>query len=226
MASSDINNQVLPSIEEVDENKLSNSEDDIDETFDEKPVHVNLPVPLSNDELNKVHELMKTKSNKEISEIVTKIMTSEKEKKEIEKMKIESSILKNLNTSSKRELLNLLDLVLHQQNKHIVFENANMLETVTEDKKESHDELRKKLHSKIYMTNKNNMKKMYEKMSENLMSMQQESEQQTEQTSEQNVNSEITSEKKNKKKKNKLNRQKLQNQLMEQMANLLQEQQQ
>ena len=198
-------------------------DDDIDESFDIKPIEVNLPAPLSTDELNKVHALMKTKSNKELSEIIAKLMTSKKNNTEIEKVQKESSLLKNLSSSSKRELLNMMDSILHQENKHVIFESADSLDTVTKQNKTSHDELRKKLHEKIYMSNKSNLKKMYEKMTEGMSSLQQDSQPQT------NINDDESNEQskeqsKSKKKKSKLNRNKLQSQLMEQLTSLLEEQ--
>jgi hypothetical protein len=201
-------------------------DDDIDESFDNKPIEVNLPAPLSTDELNKVHALMKTKSNKELSEIIAKLMTSKKNNTEIEKVQKESSLLKNLSSSSKRELLNMMDSILHQENKHVIFENADSLDTVTKQNKTSHDELRKKLHEKIYMSNKSNLKKMYEKMTEGMSSLQQDSQPQTNINDENNEqsNEQSKEQSKSKKKKSKLNRNKLQSQLMEQLTSLLEEQ--
>ena len=217
-------------------NSVSNNpimDDDIDESFDVKPVEINLPAPLSNDELNKVHTMMKSKSNKELVTIITNLVTSRKDDKTND-TNIESTILKNLSSASKRELLNMMGPLLHQQNKHVVFQDSHSLDTVSEQNKTSHDELRKKLHNKIYMSNKNNLKKMYEKMSEGLTSFQnsgQETEQETEQVRDQtnstNNNSEndIIKETKSKKKQKKLDREKLQSQLMDQMASLIKEQQ-
>lgn len=216
--SNNLQNTNLEQIKEVNENIVI-QDDDIDENFDEKPVEINLPAPLSNDELNKVHVLMKSKSNKEITEIITKLMTSQKDSTQVDKMQLESSLLKNLSSSSKRELINMMGTILHQQNKHIVFQNACSLDTVTEQNKKSHDDLRKKLHEKIYMSNKNNLKKMYEKMTESMASLQNDNIDNTDSNQEQNKT-------KSKKKKNKLNSQKLQSQLMDQMASLLQEQSQ
>lgn len=208
---------ILSNISEVDE---------LDESFDDKPVTLDLPTPLTNSELNKMHEMMKSKSNKEIMDIINQIATNG-DKSELNKKDESSSILKNLKSSSKRELINMMSLLVNQKNKHLIFQNASKLDTVKND--ELRNELRKKLHNKIYMSNKNNLKKMYEKMAEGLQTLEEPSEShEPSDQNEQNITENIQSVKssKSKKKNKKLNRQKLQEQFMNQMANLIKEQSQ
>lgn len=182
--------------------------DDIDESFDSKPVEVTFPELLSTDELNQIHGFLKGKSNKELSELVTKILTKNTDQNEMQKMQITNSIMKNLGTSSKRELLTTLDTILNSQNKHIIFESADKLVTIqNEEQKSSNDELRKKLHQKIFMSNKKNQQKMYEKMMNQFQKSQTEThEVQETHEVEETQNLKSNDDKKKKKKNNKINK--------------------
>jgi hypothetical protein len=218
LTNTNTNTNINNNIVEIDEI------DDIDETFDNKPVEVNLPELLSTDELNHIHGFLKGKSNKELSEIVTKILTKNTDENELQKMQLTSSIMKNLGTSSKRELLTTLDTILNSQNKYIVFESADKLNTITEEQKTSNDDLRKKLHQKIFMSNKKNQQKMYEKM----MTQFQQSQNQTEPTNtETNIetntetNTKSSDDKIKKKKKNKKNNTAFQQNIIDQMTSIV-----
>lgn len=214
--------------------------DDIDETFDNKPVEVNLPELLSTDELNQIHGVLRGKSNKELSELITKILTKNTEKNELQKMQLTKSIMKNLGTSSKRELLTTFDTILNTQNKHIVFESADKLSTIGSEQKSKNDDLRKKLHDKIFMSNKKNQQKMYDKMMKQFQESQNQTNTETNTETNTKTNTEINTEtntetqeiketentksnddkikKKKKNKKNKINNTAFQQNIIEQMT--------
>ena len=224
------------------------NDNDIDETFDSAPTEIKMPQLLSVDELKTINELMKSKSNKELSDIITKLITNNNNGlngtdrlDDAKKMEFRKSIMQNLHTSSKRELLSMLSTLLTQNNKHIVLDSipsiqsnrasvldsipsiqsSNKSESINNDKQISSEELRKKLHQKIFMSNKKNLQKMYEKMAENFQKTENISE-----TPEPNQTTEINDtqkqKKKNKnKKKNKINQQTFQNQIINQMAEIV-----
>jgi hypothetical protein len=192
---------------------------DIDETFDSVPAEIKMPPLLSTDELNTIIGLMKSKSNKEISDIISKLLTNNNDKLDnVKKMEVETSIMKNLNSSSKRELLSMLNTLVTQNNKYIVLESVNKLESNNNDEQISSDELRKKLHQKIFMSNKKNLQKMYEKMAENFQT---ENISQTTETTQTIESNDTHKQKKKTKKKNKINQQSFQNQIINQMAEIV-----
>jgi hypothetical protein len=207
-------------------NMLNNNnvsdDNDIDETFDDKPVEIKLPELLSNDELDKIHGFLKGKSNKELSELVTKLLTKDKNKDELQRMQLTNSIMKNLGTSSKRELLNTLDTIINTENKHIVFDSADKLTTISEEKKSSNDELRKKLHQKIFMTNKKNQSKMYEKMMQQFKDSTSEKPDGTaSEKPDESASEKPDDEKKKKKKNKKINKTAFQEDIVNQMMQIL-----
>ena len=208
------------------------NDNDIDETFDSAPTEIKMPQLLSVDELKTINELMKSKSNKELSDIITKLITNNNNGlngtdrlDDAKKMEFRKSIMQNLHTSSKRELLSMLSTLLTTHNKHIALDlipsiqSSNKSESINNDKQISSEELRKKLHQKIFMSNKKNLQKMYEKMAENFQKTENISE-----TPEPNQTTEINDtqkQKKKNKKKNKINQQTFQNQIINQMAEIV-----
>ncbi len=192
-------------------------DNDIDENFDSFSTEIKMSQLLSTDELSRINNLMKSKSNKELSDIISKLITHNNngvnELDDVKKMEVSTSIIKNLNSSSKRELLLMLNTLLTQNNKHIALETSSNSETIN-DEHISSEELRKKLHQKIFMSNKKNLQKMYQKMAENF--------QNTENISETNQATETNdTQKQKKKKKNKINQQSFQNQIINQMAEIV-----
>lgn len=209
------------------------ADNDIDETFDSTPTEIKMPQLLSADELNTINKLMKSKSNKELSDIIHKLITNNKDDEldNNKKMELKTGIMQHLNSSSKRELLSMLTTLLTQNNKHIVLdsipsiqsnrasalESSNNSETIDAEQISS-EELRKKLHQKIFMSNKKNLQKMYQKMAENFQK------ENISETPEANQTIEINDtqkQKKKNKKKNKINQQTFQNQIINQMAEIV-----
>ena len=192
---------------------------DIDETFDSAPTEIKMPQLLSVDELNTINKLMKSKSNKELSDIIHKLITNNKDDEldNNKKIELKTGIMQHLNSSSKRELLSMLTTLLTQNNKHIALETSNNSENIN-DEQISSEELRKKLHQKIFMSNKKNLQKMYQKMAENFQT------ENISETPEANQTIEINDtqkQKKKNKKKNKINQQTFQNQIINQMAEIV-----
>jgi hypothetical protein len=199
-------------IENTDNTNTVDIDDDIDESFDDKPKVVEVPELLSNEDLDKIHTLMKTKSNKEIIEIITKLVSTDTNQTEFQKIQVQSGLLKNLGSSSKRDLLNMLDTIVTEKNKHVIFESSSKLQTVSDNNKQSNDELRKKLHQKIQMSNKKNQQQMYEKLMEQFQQSQKDSENQPNQSNETGLKP---------KKKKKINNKLFQDDIVNQMAELL-----
>jgi len=172
------------------------SDNELDETFDSTPITLDLPQPLTSEESAKLLELMKSKSNKELTELVTNISIHHNDKlNDMQKMQLSTNFKQNLGNISKRELINTISQIVNQSNKNLVFQDSSKLETLNEKEKLSRDELLKKLHEKQKMSNKNNIKKMYEKLQEEMN-------QQSEQTQSEQTQSEEKKKKKKKKNKN------------------------
>jgi hypothetical protein len=178
----------------------------VDNTDDDKIKQIDIPPPLSNEELTKLNELVKTKSNKELVDYITQlVLLNSKKNSDIEKLQIQNNVAKMYTGNSKRCLIEIISKFVNQKNKHIIFTDSTELKTMTEKQKLSHDELKEKLRNKL--KSKQNMTKMYEELQEQLKGSE--------------LGDLINSENTEGKKKKKLDPKKLQTKLVNQMANLL-----
>jgi len=188
-------------------------DDDIDEQFNEKTQEkvIDLPTPLSNDELAKLHSLLQSKSNKDLLQCITNVMQeNNKSVDAFQRAQIDTAIAKTHANMSKFALIETLTKIVNVKNKHIVFGDDVKLSTMTTQQKPSREELLKKLHNKKKMANKNTMQQMYEKLQEELANA----------NLDENGDDLTGDQVLQKKKKNKkLDPKKLQNKLMAQMTN-------
>lgn len=191
-------------------------DDEIDEDFNQKPVVVDTPAPLSNEELAKMNELIRNKSNKELIDYISQFVLSNTENlSDIQKAQMQHNASKMYDGNSKRALIETITKFINQKNKYIVFNDVAKLKTMNEEQKLSRDELRKKLHNKMKSSSKPNLTKMYEKLQEELQNTEL-----GEALNNDNVEA-AEGELKKKKKNKKLDPKKLQNKLVNQMANLM-----
>ncbi len=191
---------------------MADLDDQLDEDFNQKPVVVDTPAPLSNDELSKINELIKNKSNKELVDYISKlILTNTDNLSDVQKLQMQHNSNKMYEGNSKRVLIETIGKFINQNNKNIIFDDASKLKTMNEEQL-SREELRQKLRNKLKSNSSNskqNLTKMYEKLQEEL------------QNSELGDSLNPVEENLTKKKKKKLDPKKLQNQLVSQMANLM-----
>jgi hypothetical protein len=183
-------------------------DDEIDEEFisskTSNPVLIENPSPLSNEELQKLNEMIKNKSNKELLDYVTELVMLNTPGSYVEKIQMRHNIAKMYSGNSKKMLIEVITKFINQKNKYVIFTDSSELKTVTEESL-TREELRAKLRNKIGSSNKNSQK-MYEQLQEQL--------------SQNPELSDMLNQNQNKKKK-KLDPRKLQQQLINQMANLM-----
>ncbi len=176
-------------------------DDEIDEEF-----LIENPSPLSNEELKKLNEMIKNKSNKELLDYVTELVMLNTPGSDVEKIQMRHNIAKMYSGNSKKMLIEVITKFINQKNKYVVFTDSSELKTVTEESL-TREELRAKLRNKLHNGNSNkNSQKMYEQLQEQL--------------SQNPELSDMLNQNQNKKKK-KLDPRKLQQQLINQMANLM-----
>lgn len=197
-------------------------DDEIDEDFTSKPVVVDNPSPLSNEELSKVNELVKTKSNKELMEYISQLVsTSADNLTDVQKLQMQNGVSKMYGNCSKKALIEVISKFVNEKNKHVVFQDVTQLKTMNEDQKLSREELRQKLRNKIKSRNSRNLNKQLEELQEQLENS--DLGQMLNENENTNVNNDNETEKKTdkKKKKKKIDPKKLQNKLINQMTNLM-----
>lgn len=193
-------------------------DDDIDEDFTSKPVVVDTPSPLSNEELSTLNNLIRNKSNKELMEYISQLVsTSADNLTDIQKMQMQNGVSKMYENFSKKALIEVIGKFVNNKNKNVVFNDVTQLKTMNEEQKLSREELLQKLRNKIKSGNSKNINKQLEQLQEQLENSDiNQMFNQNETTEENNDNK---SEKKKKKKK--IDPKKLRNKLMGQMANLM-----
>lgn len=170
-------------------------DDEIDEEFKETN---NV---LSNDEMDKINTLLLTKTKSELLEYINKLTSFNNLNFQLEK-----GINITYGNNSKKELTKIIKEMVNKKNKYIFFEEPKQNES---EKKLSRDELRKKLHDKMKMSDKRNLQKMYEKLQDEYLNNQD----MTETTN--------TISDKKKKKKKKMDAEKLKKQLINQMTEIV-----
>jgi hypothetical protein len=201
----------------TDTNKVYKFDDEIDEDFTSKPVVVNTPSPLSNEELSKVNDLVKNKSNKELMEYISQLVsTSADNLTDIQKLHMQNGVSKIYGNFSKKALIDVIGNFINEKNKYVVFNDVTQLKTMNEEQKLSREELRQKLRNKLKSKNSRNNNQL-----EQLEQLQKQLENSDiSQILNQNETTEENNDNKPKKKK-KINPKKLQNKLIGQMANLM-----
>lgn len=183
--------------------------DDIDENFTSDPVVIDNPSPLTNEELVKVNELVKTKSNKELMEYIYNLVSINADNlTDVQKLQMQNGVNKVYENFSKKSLIEVISKFVNEKNKHVVFDDITKIKTMDEEQKLSRDELRQKLRKKIKSGNNKNLNKQLEQLQEQLKDS----------DINQNENENNTEKKK---KKKKINPKKLQKEIMGQMANLM-----
>ena len=191
-------------------------DDEIDEDFNQKPVVVDTPAPLSNEQLAKMNELIKNKSNKELVEYISQlVLVNTSNLSDVQKAQMQHNLGKMYDGNSKRALIETITKFINQKNKYIIFDDVTKLKTVNEEQKLSREELREKLRNKIKSnssSSKQNLTNMYEKLQEEL---------QNTELGETIKSDGVEGELKKKKKNKKLDPKKLQSKLVNQMANLM-----
>jgi hypothetical protein len=195
------------------------SDNELDETFD-NPIPVvdfKMPEPLTPDELKQVTDLMKIKSNKELSNLLTDISIKQNPNlNDMQKMQLQETLSKNIGNMSKRELINTLSQIINQSNKKLVFGDSSELNTMTTEQL-SREQLLDKLRQKRTMQDKKKVQQMMQKLQDELINK-------PDDVGEEEVTSETpaTNKKKNKKKKNKKANQKdLQEALVNKMKDFM-----
>jgi len=204
----------------TDENKVNTIDDEIDEDFTSKPVVVDTPSPLSNEELSKVNNLIRNKSNKELMEYISQLVsTSADNLTDVQKMQMQNGVSKMYGNFSKRALIEVIGKFVNEKNKHVVFNDVTQLKTMDEEQKLTREELRQKLRNKIKSGNSRNLNKQLEQLQEQLENSDIGQMLNPDSQNENNENGDNKPEKKKKKKK--IDPKKLQNKLIGQMANLM-----
>jgi hypothetical protein len=170
-------------------------DDEIDEDFkDTKPV-------LSNDDIDKINTLLTTKTKSELLEYINKLSSFDNLNFQLQK-----GINMAYGNNSKKELITIIKGLINNKNKSVFFEETKQNEP---QEKLSREELRKKLHDKMKMSDKRNLQKMYEKLQDEYLNNQE--------TTETNN----TSTDKKKKKKKKIDPEKLKKELINQMTEIV-----
>lgn len=205
----------------TDTNKVDKFDDEIDEDFTSKPVVVNTPSPLSNEELSKLNDLVINKSNKELMEYISQLVSSSADNlTDIQKQQMKNGVNKIYGNFSKKALIEVIANFVNEKNKHVVFNDVTQLKTMDEEQKLSREELRQKLRNKLKSGNSRNNKQSQQL--EQLEQLQQQLENfDIGQILDQNETTGGNNDNKPKKKKKKIDPKKLQNKLIGQMANLM-----
>ena len=199
----------------MSDNKLG----ELDETFDNPNPVVNFKMPelLTQSELLKLNELTKTKSNKELTNLVLDISIKNNQNlDDMQKMQLLGNLTENISIMSKRELINTLGQIVNQSNKKLVFEDASELKTMTSEHL-TRKQLCEKLHQKQMMQNKNKMQQIMEEFGNEQIK-----ETPLTENNEKNQQIQLTNKKKKNKKKKKANQIQLHDTLSNKMSELLQ----
>lgn len=193
------------------------SDTELDETFD-NPIPVvdfKMPNPLSQEELQKLHEYLKNKSNKELLNLISDISIKHNPNlNDMQKMQMIETLKQNMATTSKRELINTLSQIVNQSNKNLVFEDSSELKTLNTEQL-TREQLREKLRQKRTMSDKKKMVQMMQNFQDELTATNSVNEQ-TQHTKQNN-----TENKKKNKKKKKASQSHLQQQLINKMTELM-----
>lgn len=203
----------------TDTGGVEHVDNDIDEDFTSKPVVIDIPSPLSNEELSKVNNLAKNKSNKELMEYITQLVSSSADNlTDIQKMQMQNGVSKMYENFSKKALIEVIGKFINEKNKHIIFNDVTQLKTMNEEQKLSREELRQKLRNKIKSGNSKNVNKQLEQLQEQLENSDISQMLNQNETTGENI---VEQKPEKKKKKKKIDPKKLQNKLMGQMVNLM-----
>ena len=174
-------------------------DDDIDESFTQKPqvdIKTLEPEELSPEELEEMKKVLNTKSHKELRECLcdfAMMYVKDSQENSMQKMQITQNINKIYGSTSKQHIIDTLLNMLNKTNFHIIIKPKNVQKSHTEDVKPTREELLKKLHNKIKISNKANVQKEYKKLQEEI------TETETE------IDGDANQDKKKKKKKNQQN---------------------
>jgi hypothetical protein len=146
------------------------SDNELDETFDvpaKEPIDFKMPDPLTEDELKQLTELMKTKSNKELSTLILDVsIKNNPTMNDTQKMQLCENLKTNISSMSKRDLINVMCKIVNQQNKKLVFDDESNLKTMTTAQKLSREELIEKLKQKRMLNDKKKVQQIIEKLQE------------------------------------------------------------